>query len=548
MRKGGRAPDDSSSQGEQTPAQRVAKPTRAVGCGIVRRMHWNFDHSYARLPGQFFARVDPVPVASPQMLLLNRALADDLGLDPEALRQPEAAWMLSGNQREPSSQPIAQAYAGHQFGHFAMLGDGRAHLLGEHLTPDGRRVDVQLKGSGPTPFSRRGDGRAALGPMLREYLISEAMHGLGIPTTRSLAVVATGERVFREQALPGAVLSRIAASHIRVGTFEYASALDSGLDLVVHAPEGVDDPRMDTEAQDAGLLTRALADYTIRRHYPELAEGPDRYITFFNAVMERQASLVAQWMRVGFVHGVMNTDNMTLSGETIDYGPCAFMDQYDPGTVFSSIDRQGRYAFANQAKIAHWNLARLVEALLPLLHREADTALARAQEAIERFPALFTARWQDAMRAKLGLGNEEPGDPELITTLLKWMHDRGADYTNTFRDLSSRSAIENPSALGADLQDPGFKAWHVRWTERLDRQPGGLDAAVLRMRAANPAVIPRNHRVEEALDAAVQRGDLDPAMRLLEALSNPYSTALDESDYREPPNPEQRVYQTFCGT
>jgi serine/tyrosine/threonine adenylyltransferase len=305
---------------------------------------------------------------------------------------------------------------------------------------------------------------------------------------------------------------------------------------------------MDTEAQDAGVLTRALADYTIGRHYPELAEGPDRYMTFFNAVMERQASLVAQWMRVGFVHGVMNTDNMTLSGETIDYGPCAFMDQYDPGTVFSSIDRQGRYAFANQAKIAHWNLARLVEALLPLLHREADTALARAQEAIERFPALFTERWQDAMRAKLGLGNEEPGDPELIATLLKWLHDRRADYTNTFRDLSSRSAIENPSALGADLQDPRFTAWHARWTERLDREPGGLDEAVLRMRTANPAVIPRNHRVEAALDAAVQRGDLDPAMRLLEALSDPYSTAFDESDYRQPPNPEQRVYQTFCGT
>jgi serine/tyrosine/threonine adenylyltransferase len=511
-------------------------------------MHWNFDHSYARLPEQFFAQVDPVPVASPQMVLLNRAVAEELGLDPDRLRQPEAAWMLSGNQREPSSQPIAQAYAGHQFGHFTMLGDGRAHLLGEHLTPDGRRVDIQLKGSGPTPFSRRGDGRAALGPMLREYLISEAMHGLGIPTTRSLAVVTTGERVFREQALPGAVLSRIAASHIRVGTFEYAAALDAGLDLVVHAPEGADDPMVDTQAQDAGLLTRALADYTMRRHYPELAEGPDRYMNFFDAVMQRQASLIAQWMRVGFVHGVMNTDNMTLSGETIDYGPCAFMDQYDPATVFSSIDRQGRYAFANQARIAHWNLARLVEALLPLLHHEADTARARAQEAIERFPALFMERWHEAMRAKLGLGNDEAGDAELIASLLQWMHERGADYTNTFRDLSSRIAIENPAALGADLPDPKFTAWHARWRDRLGRQPGGIDEAVIRMRSSNPAVIPRNHRVEAALDAAARHGDLDPAMRLLKVLSDPYDGALDGSDYRQPPNPEQRVYQTFCGT
>lgn len=511
-------------------------------------MHWNFEHSYSRLPGQFFARVDPVPVAAPQMVLLNRALADELGLDPDRLRQPEGAWMLSGNQREPSSFPIAQAYAGHQFGHFAMLGDGRAHLLGEHRLPNGRRVDVQLKGSGPTPFSRRGDGRAALGPMLREYLISEAMHGLGIPTTRSLAVVATGERVFREQALPGAVLSRIAASHIRVGTFEYAAALDAGLDLLVHAPEGAEDRQAGTGPEDAGSLTRALADYTIRRHYPELADAPDRYVNFFQAVMERQATLVAHWMRVGFVHGVMNTDNMTLSGETIDYGPCAFMDQYDPATVFSSIDRQGRYAFANQARIAHWNLARLVEALLPLLNPDRDAALAKAQEAIERFPTLFNERWQGVMRAKLGLGTEEPGDAELINGLLQWMHRRDADYTNTFRDLSSRLVMDDPAALGTHLNDAEFTAWHQRWRKRLDHQPGGADEAVSRMRLANPAVIPRNHRVEAALDAAVRDGDLDPAVRLLEVLGNPYHADLDESEYRQPPEPEQRVYQTFCGT
>lgn len=511
-------------------------------------MNWNFEHSYADLPGPFFARVDPVPVASPQMVLLNRSLAQDLGLDPERLRLPEAAWILSGTQRVANSQPIAQAYAGHQFGHFTMLGDGRAHLLGEHLTPDGRRVDIQLKGSGQTPFSRRGDGRAALGPMLREYLISEAMHGLGIPTTRSLAVVATGERVFREQALPGAVLSRIAGSHIRVGTFEYAAALDAGLDLMVHEPDHRAGPPPDSGATGDAPLTRALAEYTIRRHYPELAETSDRYLGFFLAVMQRQASLVAHWMRVGFVHGVMNTDNMTLCGDTIDYGPCAFMDQYDPATVFSSIDHQGRYAFANQARIAHWNLARLVEALLPLLDRDREAALAKAQEAIERFPALFDSQWQTAMRTKLGLANEEPDDADLINGLLQWMQRRGTDYTNTFRDLSSHVAMQNPGALGAQFVDAEFNAWHSRWRARLDRQPGGLEGAVARMRGANPTIIPRNHRVEEALNAAVQHGNLDPTMRLLEALADPYDTDLEDSEYREPPAPEQRVYQTFCGT
>ncbi|TVP85964.1 MAG: YdiU family protein [Thioalkalivibrio sp.] len=511
-------------------------------------MDWNLEHTYTRLPGQFFCRIDPVPVASPQMVLLNRGVAEELGLDPDRLRQPEGAWVLSGNQREPSSQPIAQAYAGHQFGHFAMLGDGRAHLLGEYRTPDGRRVDIQLKGSGPTPFSRRGDGRAALGPMLREYLIGEAMHGLGIPTTRALAVVATGERVFREQALPGAVLSRVAASHIRVGTFAYAAALDSGLDLAVHAPHGADDPSPEAAAQDGAGLTRALADYTIDRHYPELAEGPDRYMELFNAVMERQVDLVAQWMRVGFIHGVMNTDNMTLSGETIDYGPCAFMDQYDPATVFSSIDRQGRYAFGNQAKIAQWNLARLLETLLPLLHDEPETALARAQEAIGRFPALFTERWHAVMRTKLGLGNTEPGDAALIADLLQWMQDQGADYTNTFRELAGEAGAATPGQLNPAFADPGLAAWHARWRERLGRQDGGIDAAVHRMRNANPAVIPRNHQVEQALDAAVREGDLDPTLRLLEVLANPYDTGLDTSDYRHPPGPEQRGYQTFCGT
>jgi uncharacterized protein YdiU (UPF0061 family) len=508
-------------------------------------MHWNFDHSYARLPEALFARVEPIPVSNPEMVLLNHGLAGELGLDATALASDEAALMLGGNLREPSSQPIAQAYAGHQFGHFTLLGDGRAHLLGEHLTPDGRRVDIQLKGSGPTPFSRRGDGRAALGPMLREYLISEAMRGLGIPTTRSLAVVATGERVFREGALPGAVLTRVAASHIRVGTFEYAAALDAGLEVpgssAARSEGGAD-------AQGQARLTRALADYTLRRHYPELAERPTRYADLLDAVMDRQAALVAQWMRVGFVHGVMNTDNMTLSGETIDYGPCAFMDTYDPATVFSSIDRQGRYAFANQARIAQWNLARFAETLLSLIDPGRETALAMAEEAIGRFPAMFSGHWRTAMRAKLGLGNGEPGDQTLIESLLEWMHRSGADYTNTFRDLASHTAVEAPGRVNAAFGDAGFMHWHARWTERLQRQPGGLDEAVRRMRAASPAVIPRNHRVEQALAAAVESGDLDPAQRLLEVLADPYDGRLDSSDYRQAPPPEQRVYQTFCGT
>jgi serine/tyrosine/threonine adenylyltransferase len=527
------------------PAESDGKRNPGLGCEIVTPMHWNFDHSYARLPEAFFARVEPIPVSNPEMVLLNHALAGELGLDTAALEGEVAAMVLGGNRREPSSQPIAQAYAGHQFGHFTLLGDGRAHLLGEHVTPDGRRVDIQLKGSGPTPFSRRGDGRAALGPMLREYLISEAMRGLGIPTTRSLAVVATGERVFREGALPGAVLTRVAASHIRVGTFEYAAALDAGLEVPGSSGQRAESG---ARAQDQAELTRALADYTLRRHYPELAERPTRYADLLDAVMDRQAALVAQWMRVGFVHGVMNTDNMTLSGETIDYGPCAFMDIYDPATVFSSIDRQGRYAFANQARIAQWNLARFAETLLPLIDPVPETALAMAEQAIGRFPALFSGHWRAAMRAKLGLGNEEPGDQALIESLLEWMHRTGADYTNSFRDLASRTAIEAPVRVHADFGDPGFMVWHARWAERLKRQPGGLDEAVSRMRAASPAVIPRNHRVEQALAAAVESGDLGPARRLLEVLADPYGVGLDDSEYRQPPPPGQRVYQTFCGT
>ncbi len=516
-------------------------------------MNWNFDHSYARLPAPFFARVEPVPVRAPALVLLNRALAVQLGLDADALEAPEAVLWLGGNRREAESRPLAQGYAGHQFGHFTLLGDGRAHLLGEHMTPDGRRVDLQLKGSGPTPFSRRGDGRAALGPMLREYLISEALHGLGVPTTRSLAVVATGEEVLRESILPGAVLARVADSHIRVGTFEYAGALDAGFDLPGHPGSRANLGADGAPLQDDRAYIRALADYTLQRHYPDLIERPMRYADLLDAVIDRQAALIAHWMRVGFIHGVMNTDNMTLSGETIDYGPCAFLDGYDPATVFSSIDRQGRYAFGNQARMAQWNLARLAETLLPLMAQgmgaeDPQAAVSEAEAAIGRFPARFAEHWQAAMRAKLGLANAEPDDPELIESLLQWMQHQRTDYTNTFRDLASCATIDRPAQVDARFADPAFLAWHRRWTGRLERQPDGLGAAVLRMRSANPAVIPRNHRVEEALAAAVETGELGPVHRLLEVFADPYDARLDDSAYRQPPPAGQRGYQTFCGT
>ncbi len=511
-------------------------------------MRWNFDLSYTRLPEAFFSRVEPTPVADPKVVLVNRELAIEMGLDPEVFEDPGVASLLGGNRLDSSSVPIAQAYAGHQFGHFTLLGDGRAHLLGEHVTPAGKRLDVQLKGSGPTPYSRRGDGRAALGPMLREYLISEAMRGLGIPTTRSLAVVATGEPVIREEALPGAVLTRVAASHIRVGTFEYAAALDAGLDVPGHPGFAVNNGEEGGGVRDKPESVRALADYTLWRHYPELSERATRHADLLNAVMERQAKLIAEWMRVGFVHGVMNTDNMALSGETIDYGPCAFMDQYDPATVFSSIDRQGRYAFANQARIGQWNLARFAETLLPMLDPDPKAALNIAEQAIGRFPMLFASHWLSAMRAKLGLVHEQDDDRDLIDSLLHWMQRTGADYTNTFRDLSSLAAVEAPSRVQSRFADPEFKTWHQRWRQRLAGQGAEMETVVLRMRSVNPAVIPRNHRVEQALTAAVENDDFGPVRRFLDVLADPYDSCHHGSEYQHPPTPDQRVYQTFCGT
>lgn len=480
---------------------------------------WHFDNSYARLPGAFFVRQEPVAVREPKLLVLNRKLAQELGLNPEALQGEEGAALFAGNLQPPGSEPLAQAYAGHQFGYPNMLGDGRALLLGEQLTPSGARLDLQLKGSGQTPCSRRGDGRAALGPMLREYIISEAMHALGIPTTRSLAVATTGEPVFREQPLPGAVLTRVASSHIRVGTFEYAAARG-----------------------DEAL--RILADYTLQRHYPALAGGEEPYRALLLAVIDRQAALIAEWMRVGFIHGVMNTDNMTLSGETIDYGPCAFLDSYSPATVFSSIDRDGRYAFGNQPRIGAWNLARLAETLLPLLHANREEAVKIATSAIETYRERYRHHWLRSMGGKLGLADAAEDDASLIEELLAWMEREQADYTNCFRALSSEQALaKEPGFSSAEFQN-----WKARWEARLSREKGGREAAFARMQAFNPEVIPRNHRVEEALAAAAEREDLAPMKKLLAALEKPYEDSPAHEGYREPAPASAGEYRTFCGT
>ncbi len=481
---------------------------------------WRFDHSYARLPVSLFTRARPVPVASPSLVVLNEKLATELGLDVGHLRG-SGADLFSGNRLPSGADPIAQAYAGHQFGHFTNLGDGRAILLGEQLTPSGARFDVQLKGSGQTPYSRRGDGRASLGPMLREYIISEAMHALGIPTTRSLAVVATGEEVFREEILPGAVLTRVAASHIRVGTFEYAAAMGDR------------------------VVLEALTRHTLTRHYPELVDAENIALTLLGAVVERQADLVARWMCVGFVHGVMNTDNMALSGETIDYGPCAFLDTYDPETVFSSIDRGGRYAYGNQPDIAQWNLTRLAVALLPLIDGEQTKAVALAEEVLAKFPNEFRRKHQSGLRSKIGLLSEEEGDDELASELLDLMQSAGADFTSTFVALTKSvetGQSEVIPVLGADSS-----VWLTRWRERLNRQNHTREVVAAVMQRANPVIIPRNHRVEEAL-AAAQSGDMSVLHRLLEAVVSPYEATPANEPYRDAPPPGGAPYRTFCGT
>lgn len=480
---------------------------------------WRFDNSYTRLPEPLFTRTLPSAAEAPAVVLVNGPLADELGLDRGILAQMGAG-LFTGSQLPPGADPIAQAYAGHQFGHFTNLGDGRAILLGEQLTPAGRRVDIQLKGAGRTRYSRGGDGRAALGPMLREHVIGEAMHALGIPTTRSLAVARTGEAVMRATPLPGAVLTRVAASHIRVGTFQYAAA--SG---------------------DRETLA-ALLDHAIMRHDPELADLPPagRPVAFFEAVVERQAALLARWLLAGFVHGVMNTDNMAVSGETIDYGPCAFLDAYDPGAVFSSIDSHARYAYANQPGIAHWNLARLAESLLPLVP-ESDAAVLEAMRGVlDTFPARFERHHLAGSRAKLGLVTEEAGDGELFADLLERLHATQADFTTTCASLAVRA--ESPPAVP---DESPLSDWLASWHARLGRQPGTLADAAARLRRANPVVIPRNHWVEEAL-AAAEAGDLGPVERLLEVLRDPFVTTPANEPYRNGPPPGCGPYRTFCGT
>jgi uncharacterized protein YdiU (UPF0061 family) len=479
---------------------------------------WNLDNSYARLPNRFFTSLNPTPVRSPKLIILNQSLATSLGLDVQALQSEAGIQVLAGNQVPKGALPLAEAYAGHQFGHFTMLGDGRALLIGEQITTVGERFDIQLKGAGKTPYSRGGDGRAALGPMLREYIISEAMHALGIPTTRSLAVVTTGESVFRESLLTGAILTRVAASHLRVGTFQYAANWGTEQDLKV------------------------LADYTLQRHYPDVSDVENRYLVLLQEVIKRQAALIAKWQLVGFIHGVMNTDNMTISGETIDYGPCAFMDVYDPATVFSSIDMQGRYAYGNQPSIAGWNLARFAETLLPLLHTDQEQAVQLAQDVVSDFPELYRRYWLQGMRAKLGIYNEEVGDESLVGDLLRMMEDRQADYTNTFRALTF-DRLEDQDLFGT----PEFAEWNEKWQARLARQEESKSSSQQLMRNSNPAVIPRNHRVEEALEAAVDKKDFTVMDKLLQVLSDPYAHISEQEEYTTCPV-RTRPYQTYCGT
>ncbi|MFS8111564.1 YdiU family protein [Rhizobium jaguaris] len=484
-----------------------------------------FDNSYVHLPPQFFAEQAPAPVAAPRLIKFNTALARDLGLDADALERDGAA-IFSGNKLLPGSQPIAMAYAGHQFGGFVpQLGDGRAILLGEVIDRGGRRRDIQLKGAGPTPFSRRGDGRAALGPVLREYVVSEAMYALGIPTTRALAAVTTGEPVYREEVLPGAVFTRVAASHIRVGTFQYFAA------------------RGDTDS------LRILADYVVDRHYPEIKDRKNRYLALMEAVAERQAALIARWLHVGFIHGVMNTDNMTISGETIDYGPCAFVDTYNSATVFSSIDHHGRYAYANQPAIGQWNLARLGETLLSLIDPSLDVAVDLANVVIKAYGERFQAHWLTGMRAKIGLATEEDDDLDLIQALLALMQQQQADFTLTFRRLSDLAESDEEAAFAAGFKDPASAApWLARWRERINREPKLPIDRARAMRGVNPAFIPRNHRIEQAIEAAVEDEDLSLFEVLLKVLAKPYEDQPAFAPYAEPPQPAERVLQTFCGT
>ncbi|MBC3796391.1 protein adenylyltransferase SelO [Acetobacterium tundrae] len=480
---------------------------------------WNLENSYAKLPGLFYTPLKLETVSDPKLVILNQLLAKDLGLDAEALMGQDGINILAGQALPAKAKPIAQAYAGHQFGYFTMLGDGRAMLIGEQITPAGERFDIQLKGSGKTPYSRSGDGKAALGPMLREYLISEAMHYLGIPTSRSLAVVTTGDPVYRENPLKGAILTRVAASHIRVGTFEYAAQWGTTADV------------------------KALADYAIKRHFPMLLSEQNVYLGLLDEVIKAQASLIAKWQLVGFIHGVMNTDNVFISGETIDYGPCAFMDHYDPETVFSSIDLQGRYAYRNQPNIDLWNLARLAETLISLVDDSQEQAIQLVEASLRNFASLYQQNWLQGMRLKLGIANEEPQDELLIAELLGLMKQYQADYTNTFVDLTL-DRTQSSEVYESD----GFKAWLERWKARLERSEQTDQDIKKLMKQANPVVIPRNHQVEKVLQAANDQDDFKPLQRLLEVLQAPYNYDSLNQEYMTPPEPSNSPYKTYCGT
>ena len=477
---------------------------------------WHFDNSYSKLSKTFKEDIKPTPVHEPELVILNEELAKNLNLNFSGIDKKKLAEIFSGNSLPDGTNSIAQAYAGHQFGHFTMLGDGRAVLLGEHLINKKQRIDIQFKGSGRTSFSRGGDGRAALGPMLREYIISEAINALNIPTTRSLAVVKTGEKVVRENLLNGAILTRVASSHIRVGTFQYIAATQNVEDL------------------------NTLVDYTIDRHYPEIKSSKNKALDLLSLVMERQCQLVVNWMRVGFIHGVMNTDNMAISGETIDYGPCAFMDQYDPKTVFSSIDKFGRYAFSNQPPITKWNLARFAECLIPLIDKDEETAIKIATELIDNFQNIYEEKWLNMMRDKLGLFGDDKNDQTLINKLLDWMKNNNADYTNTFCHL-----------MGVELDDEiykndDFKDWYNEWQKRL-KLNNSSDKHLELMKKNNPLVIPRNHKVEEALTDA-DKGNLETMNKFLKVLSNPYSIQENIIEFQKPAPISDVKYQTFCGT
>ena len=483
----------------------------------MHKINWKFDNTYSKLSETFREFVKPTPVHNPEIVIFNHQLAQELNLDFSKISNIELSKIFSGNSLPQESKTLAQAYAGHQFGHFTMLGDGRAVLLGEHLDSKKNRYDIQYKGSGRTSFSRGGDGRAALGPMLREYLISEAIHALNIPTTRSLAVVKTGEKVVRENLLDGAILTRVASSHIRVGTFQF-----------IAAKQNIDN-------------LKTLVDYTINRHYPELSSSKFKAYDLLNSVIEKQCSLVINWMRVGFIHGVMNTDNMSISGETIDYGPCAFMDHYDPKTVFSSIDKFGRYAFSNQPPITKWNLARFAECLVPLIDKSEDYAIKLATDLIDNFQNIYEDKWLNMMRNKLGLFGEEKKDKKLINDLLEWMKKNKADYTNTFchlMDVKSNDEI---------YKKTDFLTWIDKWKLRSQLNNSSKEKQIKLMRKNNPIIIPRNHKVEEALKEA-NNGNLNKINRLLNILDKPYDEQDIANEYRLPAPESKKKYQTFCGT